>query len=54
MDKALSKYLGRTGKKYVSRVMSGYRDMIKDLEERKDKYGSETVRSSSSVAFAVE
>jgi len=54
VDKALSKYLGRNGRKYISRVMSDYRDMIKQLEKRKDKLGSETVRSSSSVAFAVE
>ncbi len=54
MDKALSKYLGRTGKKYVSRVMGGFQEMLKDMERYQKKFGAVPDKRIASVAFAVE
>jgi hypothetical protein len=54
MDQALSKYLGRTGKKYVARVMGGFQEMLKDQERYQKKYGSDPGKRTASIAFAVE
>lgn len=54
MDKALFRYLGRIGNKYVSRVMSGFQDMKKELEKYRKKYGAKPSSGTVSMAFAVE
>ena len=40
VDRALSRYLGRSGRKYVSKVLLCAQDMKKELEKFRKKYGT--------------
>lgn len=54
IDRALAKYLGRSGKKYIRRVLAGYHQMLDEYEKIEKRAAGITVGSTTSVAFAVE
>lgn len=54
VDRALAKYLGRSGKKYIRRVLAGYQQMLKEFEKIDKRAGNNQAGSTISVAFAVE
>lgn len=53
-DKALAKYLGRTGRKYIKRVLAGYHEMLRDLEKMEKRATQTSGEITISVAYAVE
>jgi len=53
INKALAKYLGRTGKKYINRVLAGYDAMLKEFEKDQDPVRTQ-INVSSSVAYGVQ
>ena len=53
-DKALAKYLGRSGKKYIKRVLALYNEMLGDFEKIKKRAMVTLDASHKLVAFAVE
>jgi len=53
-DKALAKYLGRTGRKYIKRVLAGYHEMLRDLEKMEKRATQTYDKITISVAYAVK
>jgi soluble lytic murein transglycosylase-like protein len=54
VDRALAKYLGRSGKKYIRRVLAGYQQMLNEFEKIEKRAGETPKGSTISVAFAVK
>jgi len=54
IDRALAMYLGRSGKKYIRRVLAGYHQMLNEYEKIEKRADRIAVGSTISVAFAVE
>ena len=54
VDRALSRYLGRTGGKYVTKVQLCVQDMKKELEKYRKKYGTLPLCSTLSKDYAIE
>lgn len=52
IDRALAKYLGRSGKKYIRRVLAGYHEMLKEYEKMEKRAGR--VAGTILIAVAVE
>lgn len=54
IDRALTMYLGRSGRKYIKRVLAGYHQMIKECEKIEKRADVIMAGSTTSVAFAVK
>jgi soluble lytic murein transglycosylase-like protein len=54
IKKALAKYLGRTGSKYINRVLAGYNAMLQEFEKNQDLVRTQIADISPSMACAVE
>ncbi|MDO9509198.1 MAG: lytic transglycosylase domain-containing protein [Thermovirgaceae bacterium] len=53
-EKALAKYLGRTGRKYIKRVLVGYHEMLRNFEKIEKRTETTLGGSTILVAVAVE
>lgn len=54
IDRALAKYLGRSGRKYIKRVLAGYQEMLNEYKKIEKRADGATSISTTSMAFAVK